>query len=254
MDPINQDSPGDSLTVKTLDAVDIHLDLAGLGSRSYAFIIDWHIRLAAALAWFLLGGLIADGVGMAGFDGEDYFASRIILVMLPAAAIYFLYHPILEVFMKGLTPGKRLAGIRIVSSDGGPPSVAALLIRNLFRLIDSLPTFYGIGITCMIFNKRQLRVGDMAAGTLLIFRDKQVTTTPGVVTAQGSLSLQQTDLAEELLSRWFDLEPESRYSLARQLMAGSSDAELRDQAERLQDDALRSALQQTLVQANDPAI
>ena len=68
-------------------------------------------------------------------------------VVLPALAIYFLYHPVLELAMRGRTPGKRSAGIHVVTRDGSAPSAGALLVRNVFRLIDSLPVAYGVGLT-----------------------------------------------------------------------------------------------------------
>lgn len=233
----------DSLTVRTLDAVDIRLDLAGLGSRSYAYLIDWHIRIAAALAWFLSAGLIADALGMMGLDLERFWSTRALFVFWPAFLIYALYHPLLEVWMKGRTPGKRIAGIRIVASDGGMAGVGGLLIRNIFRIIDGLPMLYGVGIVVMLGSKRQLRIGDMAGGTLLVHDDGQQRDKPSMVADDALLSMRQLDLAEELLARWFQLEPESRYSLARQLMAGSPDPAVQRQAERLGDADLKRALE-----------
>ena len=89
--------------------------------------------------------------------------------LLPAAAIYFLYHPLLEILMQGRTPGKRMAGIRIVTERALTPDAGALIIRNVFRLVDSLPAFYLFGLVVAMFTARQVRIGDLAAGTLLIY-------------------------------------------------------------------------------------
>jgi len=62
----------------------------------------------------------------------------------------------------------RSAGIRIVTRAGAPPGAGALLVRNIFRLIDSLPVAYGVGLTLMVLTRESLRCGDMAAGTLLV--------------------------------------------------------------------------------------
>ena len=86
------------------------------------------------------------------------------IVVLPSLALYFLYHPILEVLMKGRTPGKRIAGVRLVKRDGGVPGVGALLIRNVFRLIDSLPFAYCIGLATTI--RQQHRTYPARAPTL----------------------------------------------------------------------------------------
>src|SRR3984957_16142062 len=70
--------------------------------------------------------------------------------------------------MQGRTPGKRMAGVRVLSRDGGPPSTVALLLRNLFRLIDSLPATYLLGLMTCFLTANRVRIGDMAAGTLLV--------------------------------------------------------------------------------------
>ena len=158
------------LKVDATTGVEVTLPIAGAGGRSYAFIIDWHIRVLLALAWWLVaaagfsGGFTSAGSG-AGADS----VARFLLITLPPLAIYFLYHPILEIAMRGRTPGKRMAGIRIVTRDGASPGVGALLIRNAFRLIDSLPAFYCLGLGFVISTAQHVRIGDLAAGTLLVY-------------------------------------------------------------------------------------
>ena len=89
---------------------------------------------------------------------------------LPSLAIYFLYHPILEVALQGQTPGKRIAGVRVVAlAHGGAPGIGAILIRNVFRLVDSLPFLYAIGLVTTIVTRHAVRIGDIAAGTVLVY-------------------------------------------------------------------------------------
>src|SRR5450631_1948148 len=134
----------DRLSVESVTGVDLTLNIAGPGSRSYAFVIDWHVRLLLACAWLL----VASFVLKLSLNAHSHDA---LLSLLPAAIIYFLYHPILEVIMRGRTPGKRMAGLRIVNRNGGAPSTTALLIRNIFRVIDSLPAMYVVGlVTCFV--------------------------------------------------------------------------------------------------------
>src|SRR5690606_4225634 len=92
-----------------------------------------------------------------------------LVVVLPATALYLLYHPVLEVLMRGRTPGKRMAGVRIVKRDGGVPGSVALLVRNIFRLIDFLPFFYFVGLVTTMLTRHCVRLGDIAAGTLLVY-------------------------------------------------------------------------------------
>src|SRR6185437_14966824 len=127
--------PGvEQLRIAGLTGVDVGLEIAGPGSRSYAFIIDWQIRVLVALAWFaivlFLVRIEAVRVRL-GYVGG-----------LLALALYLLYHPVLEVLMQGRTPGMRRAGVRLVTRSGGTPGIGALLIRNAFRLLDMLPALY----------------------------------------------------------------------------------------------------------------
>ena len=137
--------------------------LAGLGSRAFAFLIDWHIRVVVALAW-LVAGIVVTRTDL--FDLQEPFWT---VAVWPAVLIYFLYHPVLEVAMRGVTPGKRYVHLRIVTTSGAVPSTGALLARNLWRLVDSLPLFYALGLVVMFCTRDQLRLGDLATGTVVVY-------------------------------------------------------------------------------------
>jgi len=209
----------EQITITSAGGVEVKRELAALGGRSYAFIIDWHIRATFAMAWFFFGVLA--------FTGDFSFISKpelkgtgtafFFAIVLPSLAIYFLYHPVLEIGMHGLTPGKRMAGIRVVARDGSSASSGALLMRNIFRLIDSLPAFYVLGILVTLFSKQHLRIGDMAAGTVLVYEDqasrKRINMIMGSNEGNG-LSTQQRELIAELLERWKELDKPTRQKLA----------------------------------------
>ena len=213
----------EELNIKGLTGVDITLRIAGPGTRAYAFVIDWHIRLLVALAWILVGELIGLMAGP-GFKKITFP----LLFLLPALVVYFLYHPIIEWVMRGRTPGKRMAGARIVTLEGGIPSTGALLMRNLFRLVDSLPGVYLLGLVCCIFTAQRVRIGDLAAGTVLILDETKPTRSlarVGMLQNSG-LDPDAAVLVQDLIDRWAELEEGRRNSLARQLLArlaGESD-------------------------------
>lgn len=140
------------------------VQLAGPGYRSYAFLIDWHIRVLAALAW-LLAAVFAWHIS---WYSEP---NQMLRAWVPAATIYLLYQPVIEIFLHGQSPGKRIAGVRIVTRAGGAPAIGAIAVRNAFRLVDSLPAFYAVGLVSCIVTRDQVRLGDLAAGTLLIVDD-----------------------------------------------------------------------------------
>lgn len=200
------------IALSTVDAVEVRLDLAGVGARAYAFLVDWHIRAIAAL---VVGVALYYALDLADADDRSWN----IVAMLVTGAIYFLYHPILEVAQHGLTPGKRMAKIRIVMRDGSPPRAGALLVRNVFRLVDSMPMFYALGLVVMMVAKRPVRIGDMAAGTLVV----HAATTGDVGIEQASRFSERfpprtQQLLEEWVSRWKELDPGTRDDIARRIL------------------------------------
>jgi len=167
--------------------------------------------------------------------------------LLPAAAIYFLYHPVLEIAMQGRTPGKRMAGIRIVTERALTPDVGALIIRNVFRLVDSLPAFYVLGLVVAMLTPRQVRIGDIAAGTLLVYDSgKRKLDFDSVIGPSDSrLSPGDRELLDDLLERWRGLEAPLRRGLAEKFLArigeavadSDSEAGLRKRLRKLRDES-----------------
>ncbi len=204
----------EELNIRGLTGVEMTLQLAGPGTRAYGFIIDWHIRLLVALAWLLLGFLVGVGAG-ARFKSAVF----VLAFAVPATLIYFFYHPILEVLMRGRTPGKRMAGARIVTLEGATPGTGALLMRNLFRLIDSLPGLYLVGLICCMFTAQRVRIGDLAAGTVLVLDEQKPLGHFGKLAETARLDPDTATLVQELLERWDELEPEHARTLARELVA-----------------------------------
>jgi uncharacterized RDD family membrane protein YckC len=219
----------DQLTVHSVTGVDLTLTIAGPGTRSYAFVIG---------AWLLVATLALNAaVTLRSRDA--------LLSVLPAAIIYFLYHPIVEVMMRGRTPGKRMAGVRILSRDGGQPSTAALLLRNVFRLIDSLPATYMLGLTTCLLTPQRIRIGDMAAGTLLVLDNaaaEESLLRIERLAANSKLSLDALELVDQLLERWDSLEPNNRCHIARSLLARLNPREMSADLAQLNDAKLQAML------------
>ncbi len=230
------------LIVNSITGADLDLPIAGPGGRSYAFIIDWHIRFFIALLWLVVAiGLISQTTESGNFT-DNPLAGLWLLAVLPAAIIYFLYHPILEVLMKGSTPGKRVADIRIVTQQGNIPSSGALIIRNVFRILDSLPGFYVIGLVTTIFTKQSVRVGDLAAGTLLVYQSRAKSVSIDEITrlGRGDNNPEMVELIQDVLDRWNQLDSPTRRKFAARLLAHAGinsmpneDDDLRDQMKKL---------------------
>jgi uncharacterized RDD family membrane protein YckC len=231
------------LRVDSATGIDVSLPLAGAGARSYAFVVDWHVRVLLGLAWYgagtLLYNYLRDGeLSMAPPLGTSprFFGA----VLVPALVLYFLYHPVVELILRGSTPGKRLAGVRVVTRDGGAPGAGALLVRNVFRMIDSLPVAYGLGLVLVALTREHVRCGDMAAGTLLVYEMPMAGFAMTPSGTAGRLDVASAELVAELLARWPGLEAQARAALARALLGrlGMSAPQLAP----LDDAALRQAL------------
>lgn len=206
------------ITLQTVTGVDVELTIAGPGSRAYAFVVDWHIRLLLALQWLLVGHLLYFGGFRMTTDnpGSNYM----LWVWLPTVLIYVFYHPVLEVAMRGRTPGKRIAGVRLVTREGDIPGVGPLLLRNVFRILDSLPVCYLVGLISVVLTDHHVRVGDIAAGTLLVMdHDSSASSFAGTAAAKSGLTPQAADLIQELLDRWPALDEHNRGTIARTLLA-----------------------------------
>jgi uncharacterized RDD family membrane protein YckC len=204
-----------ALEVDSATGVAVRFDLVGPGGRSLAFVIDWHIRAALALCWYvgaaLLHNLPAGRVSLAAplEPGASWFPG----MLTPAAGLYLLYHPVLELAMRGRTPGKRLAGMRLLTRSGATPGYRALLLRNLFRLIDGLPALYGVGLAATLLTRDHVRIGDLAAGTVLVY-DRPYAAAKALPAADP----ERAALPGELLERWDALDPELRRGLADRLL------------------------------------
>ena len=241
-----------SIQVTSITGVDIELPIAGPGGRSYAFVIDWHIRVLFALAWVLAAwGIVTLLENLGGADADFDAPWAFWLVTLPGLLIYLLYHPVLELVMKGQTPGKRMAGVRIVTQAGAAPDVGAILIRNIFRLVDSLPGVYAVGLVATFVTRNQVRIGDLAAGTVLVYHEAGKQKDLDAVEQLGrntGLDPRKTDLIQELLERWPQLQRDVRQRLARKTLEslGHAGPELQT------DQALREALMALIESAEVP--
>jgi uncharacterized RDD family membrane protein YckC len=201
------------MRIATPEGVELELTLAGLGSRFIAAIIDHLIKLAAILA------LAAVFLGF----GEVGYA-----VFIPVAALtWFAYDILFEVLSQGRTPGKRWNGLRVVRGGGAPVDVRASAIRNLLRLVDEWLLWFIPGIVSILASKRNQRLGDMAADTVVV-RDRAAPVAgvghPGIAAPAGApdwdvsgVTLEEVAAVREFLQRRSSLPPDARERVAQQL-------------------------------------
>ncbi|MFZ5827757.1 MAG: RDD family protein [Bacillota bacterium] len=161
----------DQIRIDTPESVDLALEPAGLGSRFLAALIDGLIQGAVLFLLFLVGIPTMILAESAGGDFETVGIAIIAILFLGVGLLFFLYKLLLEAFWNGQTIGKRVAGIRVVQANGMPVGFLQVVIRNLLRIVDYLPSYYLIGAIAILATRRKQRLGDMAAGTVVV-RDR----------------------------------------------------------------------------------
>jgi uncharacterized RDD family membrane protein YckC len=166
---MNHLSP-DHLSIDTPEQVAIRFPLAGLGSRFLAILTDSAVQVAAYAVLILIFVLIATSApkttsGALSHTGEKWLIAGLILIHF---LMYWGYFALFETFWNGQTPGKKLLKIRVIQQSGRQITFFEAMTRNLLRIIDALPGFYLIGVIAMLSNHQHQRLGDLAAGTLVV--------------------------------------------------------------------------------------
>ena len=229
----------DRYTIDTPENIEFAYDIAGIGSRFLAAIVDTLlIGTAEIVLGFVVGAALARTQMMqrAGVAESVLLAASAILGFV----ILWGYYIIFELVWNGQSPGKRAIGLRVVREGGRPITFVSSAIRNLIRIVDFLPAFYGIGVVVMFVDRRARRLGDLAGGTLVVKERRGVTlesltahsvaapppARPGEPPQQPTLPNvhllddQDYNLIQEFLRRRDELGREARSRLGGQLASG----------------------------------
>jgi uncharacterized RDD family membrane protein YckC len=202
-----------TIPIETPEGISLTYELAGLSDRGMAYLVDLLIRCAAlavigALFFLFLGEARLAGVGL-------------------WLVVYFLvewgYFVLFELLWDGQSPGKRLFELRVIKSAGHPVGFYDSALRNLLRGADIMPMTYAVGAVCILASGRFQRLGDLAAGTIVVRERKAGLAVRPVKTdremAQAelrgvSLSHRERHLLAEFLHRKDRLHPDRREELA----------------------------------------
>ncbi|MES2522987.1 MAG: stage II sporulation protein M [Gemmatimonadota bacterium] len=213
-----------TVDIETPELVTLSYTIAGVGSRATAALIDYAICIAAFIALIIAFAQLGSRFGASGTAVVTSAWGTALLGVLQFA-ILWLYYVLFEALGDGQTPGKRFMGLRVVRDGGLSITFEASAIRNIVRVVDMQPLlFYGVGLVTLISSKRGKRLGDMAAGTIVVKED--LVTQPMVARkANGDraqapvpLSAKLSDAEFQLLDRYvrrrMEFEPERRAQLA----------------------------------------
>lgn len=146
--------------VETPEGIDLHAQLAGPVPRILAYLID--VMLRGAMLFAL--SLILYAAGNAGTG----------LLLVLAFLLEWFYPVLFEVYAKGQTPGKKVMQLMVVNDDLTPVNWSPSIVRNLLRAADFCPFAYVLGLLCMTLSRHFQRLGDLAAGTLVIHHEQEM--------------------------------------------------------------------------------
>lgn len=160
----------DTLQVSTPESVSFGYQIAGIGSRFLAALVD---SLLIGLLQIIANVALIAAIPSSPSSGVLPLLEKNmgwLPVVIGLISFFFLwgYYIFFELIWNGQTPGKRIFHLRVIRVDGTPITLAESLVRNLVRLIDFLPLYYGVGVVTMFINAQFRRLGDLAAGTLVV--------------------------------------------------------------------------------------
>jgi uncharacterized RDD family membrane protein YckC len=145
--------------VATPEGIELTLRLAGPVPRAIAWAIDLAIRVGLVFVVMM----VASPLGRAGVG----------VMLITAFFVEWLLPAWFETNWNGQTPGKRALGLAVLNDDGTPVRWPGALTRNLLRAVDFLPILYGIGLVAMLLNRDFKRLGDLAAGTVVVYQSEK---------------------------------------------------------------------------------
>jgi uncharacterized RDD family membrane protein YckC len=218
-----------TLGVRTPESIQFSYELAGVGSRFLAVTIDLLVQVGIVIlfAWGLaLATNHAAKVAFAKGHVSSSVASSVGVAIVVATLflIFFGYFIFFEAFWNGQTPGKKALGIRVVRDGGYPLDWAASLVRNLIRVGEMIAGFYAISAVVAVLSPQNKRLGDLAAGTVVV-RDSKMESPQAllrdmaapVYAATAYVSGEERALIRRFLERRGDLVAERRIALAHRL-------------------------------------
>jgi uncharacterized RDD family membrane protein YckC len=216
-----------SVSVRTPESIAFSYELAGLGSRFLAVTVDMVIQtlIIAGIFWGIV--ILASHAPPHMRAARDYSTSESLAIAFIVAVIflvYFGYFIAFETLWNGQTPGKKLLGIRVVRDGGFPVDFAASAIRNLIRAGEVALGFYALSAIASIVSPENKRLGDLAAGTIVV-RDSRTATLAAIRAASTEtpavrstlITGEEQALIDRFVARRNALAPDARRRIAMDL-------------------------------------
>jgi len=227
-----------NIIIETPEHVELHFRLAGIGTRFLAYLIDRAIQVGVLLGLvtivilsiFLLGKFVplVDLWGRVRDEVTQWVIAAAILVYGIMTIGYFI---LFEYLWSGSTPGKSSMNIRVIRKDGRPITIMDSAVRNILRFVDILGEIYPLGLVVMFIDSRNRRLGDLTAGTLVVYDSEigrpPVMESPDRVPMSGAedhkliagMTPGDYELVVKFLARRGGMEPKYRKELAKDISA-----------------------------------
>lgn len=184
------------IVIQTPESVELEFNLAGIGNRAYALLIDyiiWGIILIISLlAWAFVAVLINFSNNVFAKNASLWLVAIQFLIFF---AIYVAYFVFFETIWQGQTPGKRFVKIRVISDNGRPIKLQQATLRALLRPFDDL---FFIGALLIMLSKQEKRLGDLVAGTIVIQEDREVLAKKLTITEDAKVLAKQLQIQADI--------------------------------------------------------
>lgn len=217
-------SSADKLIIETSEQTAIEFPLAGIGSRFLAVAVDLLLRVGFLVAL----GIIVALFGWGGVLSNIRWQWTIALLVIAYFLLETGYFAFFEVIWNGQTPGKRWTHLRVIKDSGRGVGVPDAILRNLMRIVDYLPSFYAVGVVIILISPENKRLGDYAAGTVVV-HEKPLQGASSLwggsngqvqmqwVSQLTPLTVDELQLVEAFLERRTSLDFDVRRNMARQI-------------------------------------
>lgn len=226
-----------TVTIETPEHFELQFQLAGIGVRFLAYLVDRVIQagvifglIVVVSLLFFMSGKMAEVTDF--FVSAQKFLKQWILAL--AILVYGIttigYFLLFEYLWSGTTPGKRSQHIRVIRKDGRPITFLDATVRNILRFVDLLADVYPLGLLVMFLDSKNRRLGDMAAGTLVVVEKDVIEpftetvpkrpsqTDPELSYAVSSMTPEDYRLIARFLTRRSELDAEYRARLAWEIL------------------------------------
>jgi uncharacterized RDD family membrane protein YckC len=214
----------DKLIIETPEQTSLEFPLAGIGSRFLALAADTLLQMAV-FAVLAIAAAVLSLANLLSAMTKQWVMAILLFVFF---SVQFGYFALFESLWNGQTPGKRWTRLRVIKDDGRPITPYDAILRNLLRTVDALPTLYATGIICILISRENKRVGDFAAGTVVIhekplegvssiWEASTPQTQANAWSALPQLTLEELRLIEAFFGRRSNLDPDVRRMISSQI-------------------------------------